>query len=284
MSRGIQKWSEEAITRLVKQGRGRGKGPTYIPWILTTDLYSDGRTHCIYSDKTGRSHELLSDGELNAFYMLEWARDVTDIREQFPLDRAVTQEIALKLGLHHPCYPKTHVPLVFTLDFLATRVRNGEPQLVCYSVKTMEDLNKHSVVERLEIERASCLAYEMEYHLLVKEQMPIKTISNIKWIRGAALNPDTPKETRQHLEEQMDLMVQDLRYKTPESTLADYCSGFDRRRGNEKGTGIRVVRLLLGQRVLTMDMNNPEPQQAPMSAFRLSALPGKLRGAGGTWA
>ena len=281
MSRGIQKWSEETIARLEKEGRGRGKGATYVPWILTTDLYSDGRTHSIYSEKTGRSHELLSDGELNAFFMLEWAKDVTDIREQFPLDREVTQEVAMKLGLHHPCYPKTHVPLVFTLDLLTTLVRNGEPQLVTYSVKTMEGLNKQSVVERLEIERASCQAYGMEYHLLVKEQMPVTTISNIKWIRGAALNPDTPDETRQHLEEQMDLMVEDLRHRTPDTTLVDYCCAFDRRRGNEKGTGIRVVRMLLGQRVLTMDMNNPEPQQAPMSAFRVSALPGKLRAAGG---
>ena len=60
------------------------------------------------------------------------------------------------------------------------------------------------------------------------------------------------------------------------------------RAGEQDGGALEVViiaeaaqRRLLGQRVLTMDMNNPEPQQAPMSAFRLSTLPGKLRAAGG---
>lgn len=281
MSRGIQRWSEEAIARLIKDGRGRGKLATYKPWIYTTELYSQGRTHCIYSDKTGRTHELLSDGELNAFLMLEWSKEVSDIREQFPLEREVTQEVASKLHLHHPCYPKTHVPLVFTLDFLVTRMCNGEPLLVAYSIKTMEDLDKQSVVERLEIERASAQAYGMEYHLLVKELMPSTTIANIRWIRGAALEPKAPDKARWHYEELMNLMVEDLRNKTPDIRLVDYCSDFDRRRGIEKGTGLRVARMLLAKRVLTMDMNNTEPQLALMPAFRLSALPGKLLLAGG---
>jgi hypothetical protein len=35
--------------------------------------------------------------------------------------------------------------------------------------------------------------------------------------------------------------------------------------------------MLMSQRTLSMDLNNPEPQLAHMDSFRLSALPGRLR-------
>ena len=45
---------------------------------------------CPYSYRTGRNHELLSDGENETFAMLEWRLDNADIREQFPLDRDIS--------------------------------------------------------------------------------------------------------------------------------------------------------------------------------------------------
>ncbi len=43
---------------------------------------------------TGRVHHLLSDIEFRSFLLFDWAEDVVDIREQFPLDRVATQRIA----------------------------------------------------------------------------------------------------------------------------------------------------------------------------------------------
>lgn len=281
MSRGIKKWTEEAITRLQREGRGKGRGPTYMPWVYITDMYSQGRTHELYSHKTGRQHQLLSDGERDAFVMLEWALDVIDIREQYPLPRDISLEIAHELGIRHPYYPGTHVPTVMTLDFLVTKLANGEEAPEAFSVKVQEDLNEPSVVERLEIERAICQSMGVPYRILVKERMPTVKVRNLMWIRDAQLDQDAVEPYPGFYDEHKARMVQDIAARQFDGTLVDYCTEYDRRYSVEPGTAIRVARMLLSSRALTMDLNNPQPQTAHMDCLQLSALPGRLRAVGG---
>ncbi|MDO9074134.1 MAG: TnsA endonuclease N-terminal domain-containing protein [Rubrivivax sp.] len=281
MSRGIKKWSEEAISRLQREGRGKGRGPTYTPWIYITDLYSQGRTHEMYSHKTGRQHQLLSDGERDAFIMLEWAQDVVDIREQYPLPRDITLELALEAGIRHPYYPGTHVPVVMTLDFLVTKVVNGQEVPEAFSVKVHDDLNDAAVVERLELERAICQATGMPYRLLVKERMPQVKLKNLRWIRDAQLDSNATEAFPGFYEEHKARMVQDMATRRFDGSLVDYCAEYDRRYSVEPGTGMRVARMLLSSRAITMDLNNPQPQVAHMDSFTLTALPGRLRSVGG---
>jgi hypothetical protein len=277
MSRGIQRWSEEAISRLQNEGRGKGRGPTYEPWIRITDFYSEGRTHEPYSHKTKRHHQLLSDGEYDAFVMLEWARNVVDIREQYPLDREISLEIAKELGIKHQYYPGTHIPLVLTVDLLVTKMCGAEETLEAFSVKVAADLENRTVIERLEVERATCQALSVPYHLLVKEHLPKTKLKNLGWIRSAQLDEDRTELYEGFYEEQKALMVQDIAAVRYDGSLVDYCTNYDRRYSVESGTGLRVARMLMSQRTLSMDLNNPEPQLAHMDSFRLSALPGRLR-------
>lgn len=103
------KWSEERITQLELEGRGKGAGADYKPWIRVSDFSSQGISRRMFSAKTGRHHELLSNGERNLFLLLEFCRDVTDIREQFPLDREETSSIAARLNIKHPVYLSARV-------------------------------------------------------------------------------------------------------------------------------------------------------------------------------
>lgn len=48
-----------------------------------------------------REHHLLSDLEFNYLCFCDWADNVDDIREQFPLDRDVTLQFAEELGIKH---------------------------------------------------------------------------------------------------------------------------------------------------------------------------------------
>lgn len=73
------------IDKIIKEGRGDGKGENYKPWIKIQDVPSLGRSSRISGIKTGRQHELLSDMERNYFLFLEYSDKVQDIREQFPL-------------------------------------------------------------------------------------------------------------------------------------------------------------------------------------------------------
>jgi hypothetical protein len=97
MGRGIKNWTEAVIERFEKEGRGKGTGAQYKPWLNIGDFASHGRTHNPLGIKTGRPHQLFSDNEYDFFLMLEWAADVVDIREQFPLPRDKTMEVAMQL-------------------------------------------------------------------------------------------------------------------------------------------------------------------------------------------
>ena len=74
MAKSQQSLSELQIVRRIKDGRGQGFGKQYRPWLYVQDVPSEGRSHRIYSHKTGRVHHLLSDLELAAFLVFEIGR------------------------------------------------------------------------------------------------------------------------------------------------------------------------------------------------------------------
>ncbi len=72
-------FDEQKIERFHKEGRGKGRGLDYQPWLTIRDVPSRG----LQGIKTGRMHHLLSDLECNLFYLLDWANSVADIRERY---------------------------------------------------------------------------------------------------------------------------------------------------------------------------------------------------------
>lgn len=77
---------------------------------------------------TGRMHHLFSDNEDHFFLMADYAAEVLDIREQFPLfPEDATREIARSMGIQHPKYPYSTTPVVVTTDFLAYSMPNWTP-------------------------------------------------------------------------------------------------------------------------------------------------------------
>ncbi|MGN7300625.1 hypothetical protein [Ferdinandcohnia sp. SAFN-114] len=59
----------------------------------------------------------MSNLERSYFYYLEWATNVIDIREQFPLERQETLEISTELNIPHPIDEDTKTPIVLTPIF-----------------------------------------------------------------------------------------------------------------------------------------------------------------------
>jgi hypothetical protein len=284
MSRGVKKWSEDHILKLQRAGRGQGRLASYIPWVWITDFYSKGRTHEVWGRKTGRTHQLLSDGEHHAFLLLQWAPDVVDIREQYPLDRDITREIAKSLDIRHPAYPGTHVPTVMTLDFLVTKVVNGSEAFEAFSVKTSEDLENRATVEKLEIERSSCEALGVPFRLLVKELLPLQKARTLKWIEDGELKELEPEPWEGFYADHMARMLHDIPMRRFDGALNDYCLEYDRRNSLTPGTALRVARMLLTHRAVNIDLNSAAPWQTPMGCVHLSALPGQLRSANGVHA
>lgn len=110
MSKRNAGWDEGKIERYFREGRGQGEGKDYKPWLAIQDVSSTGRVSRVKGWKTGRLHHLMSDNEKRYFFLLEWADNVVDIREQYPLDREKTADIAHRKHINHPVDQQTKTP------------------------------------------------------------------------------------------------------------------------------------------------------------------------------
>lgn len=142
------------MERWIKQGRGKGNGPDYLPWLRCWDVKSKGRKHRLPGILHDRILHLMSDLERNAVLHFERMPQVIDIREQFPLDREITRSIAKAMGVPHPADPGTKEHIVMTTDLLIDfRARDGRIVTRAFSVKQAKDLLDQRVQSKQEIER-----------------------------------------------------------------------------------------------------------------------------------
>jgi hypothetical protein len=274
------KWTEKKIAQLTSEGRGEGRGSTYLPWLDARMLSSTGRTRRLWSPMVGRVHQLFSDVEHRLFLALEWQRDITDIREQFPLDRDLTQDVARSLGIRHPYYPGGDVPTVMTVDFMVTRVRNGAEELVAFNAKRTEEAEDENSLVKLEIQRATCELLEIPHHLVFHTDIPEQNVKNIDWIRDSLPKPGDEEPRPGFWTSMTTRLSQSLARADGQARLAEFCAEFDGMHGVEAGTGLRAARMLMFERVLTVDLASVAIQDLPLSTFTVTGAGGKLRAMG----
>lgn len=151
---------------------GTGEGKDYVPYISTAKLNSLGTTSVIKDWKTGRGVHCMSQGEAYWYYILRWDDDNIDIREQYPMNKDETTEIAIKEGIQ----PAKGGTVVMTTDFLATR---ADGTLHAYSVKPNRDLDKRTM-ELLCVEKMYWNNRGVPYTLLFKTDVNRILVGNIR--------------------------------------------------------------------------------------------------------
>ncbi|HJV74895.1 MAG TPA: TnsA endonuclease N-terminal domain-containing protein [Noviherbaspirillum sp.] len=137
----------------------------------------------------------MADGEDHFFLMADYAKDVIDIREQFPLfPEECTQAIARHLGIRHPRYPHSKIPLVMTTDFLLTVIdATGHRSYRAISVKRAADLNgkrRKRILEKLEIERRYWQMRSVPWHLITNHDFDETMVTNLEWLHYVAVEHD----------------------------------------------------------------------------------------------
>ena len=284
MAGGHLKWTEKKIQRMEADGHGQGVGAASKPWIEVNMVSSLGRSRRVWSPKTDRTHHLLSDVEYRLFLALEWPTAITDIREQFPLDRDVTQDVARQLGIRHPYYPATQVPTVMTVDFLVTRIRDGCECLEAFNAKRTEEAEDENSLAKLEIQRATLELIEIPHHLVFHSDIPAQKVKNIDWIRDSLVKAGESEPRPGFWGSMTSRMTQALTKAAGASSvvsLSHFCTGFDATHGAEPGTGLRVARMLMFERILSVNLSAPNLVEAPVTDFVLTGSFGKLRAVGG---
>lgn len=270
MRTGPRKWTEDTVKQLQLEGRGKGKREKYCPWIKVTDVSSTGRSRRVHGIKCGREHHFLSDIEWNLFLLLEHSPDIIDIREQYPLDREITLEIAAMLGIRHPHYEGTRVPTVMTTDFLVTRVRDGKEVLEAFDAKHAAEAENERAIEKLQIQKAYHEGVGIPHRLVFHSAIPLTKARNIEWFRNAYAKPGEVGNFREVSKDACRKITAEFpSYSKRNTTLTNYCSDFDFRHGYEAGTGLRASQLLLANHELATDLNNPNLATLPLAAFRV---------------
>ena len=264
--------TEERIQKLIREGRGQGEGAAYQPFLRVNDLSSQGRCHRIWCEKFGRALQLFSDIEKAVALILSRARSVTNAYEQYPVDRSLSQAMALEAGIRHPTYPGTKVPVMMTLDFLAVVKNTNGRTKIGINVSTSDKAANPRAVEKLEIMRR-CLARQgFAHHVIFDTQIPKQLVRNIEWIGSARSHQREVLPYGGYLPEATERLLTHLSgLHFGERPLRLVCEEFDASTGDPPGTALRAARLLIDAYILNVDLNVADVHGMPMRAFSLSS-------------
>lgn len=239
--------------RCRKEGRGTGTGKNYKPELRIQDVASIGLATRDRGWKTDRIHHFMSQLEWFYFYSLEWSLEVLDIREQFPLSIEETLAIAKRLGIRHPADPKTKEPIVMTTDFVVTVGNANHNIQLARTIKYQNKLSSRRVMEKFEIERVYWTSRNVDWGIVTERDIPREFAGSVQWIHShrdlASLAPAT-EETVQKVEAYLAPKL--FSNTTPLRMLTEEC---DRTLTLPVGTSLAVVRHLLANRRLEIDMN-----------------------------
>lgn len=186
MARSRYEWTQAKFERYVKEGRGKGRGRNYKPWITIQDFPSVGRASRSPGWKSDRIHHLMSDWESRLFYLFEWSKEVQDIREQYPLlDLDLVMEIAKEMGIEYPVNRKSNTPYVLTSDFMLTVKQGKKSVQIARTFKVTKDLDKKRTIEKLELERRYWQKHDIDWAIVTEQEISKIFASNIQWIHPA---------------------------------------------------------------------------------------------------
>lgn len=259
MSKRATGWTEKKIAKYYKEGRGSGELSSYKPWLTVQDVPSRGRSHRPKGWKTHRIHQLLSDLEYNYFCLLEWTDDVIDIREQFPLNREITLNLAESKGIKHPTDPKTQTPIVMTTDFLLTVRRNNELISLARTIKPSEDINSERVIDKFEIERAFWENQGVNWGIVSENELQSNAIDNIQWFHKSYFD----NEFIDHV------IVNQLLYalSMQGQTIIKALTGFDEKYKLDNGTSLSLFKWMLAHKIIKIDIHKEIELKAETSTL-----------------
>jgi hypothetical protein len=244
---------------MIKEGRGKGEGAVYKPWLTVRDLPSLGRCSEIAGWKTTRIHHLLSKLETKYFYHLEWVDSIVDIREQYPLldkfdSYEETMDIAKEIGVNYPIIPGTRTPNVMTTDFLLTVDINGEHFLKARTIKYSKDLNDKRTLEKLEVERIYWERRDIDWKIITEKQINESLAFNVEYIHKCrtliGFDYITPGLIRKVNKALCD------KSNSQELTLAELTKEVDNEFDLKAGASLLIVKHLIANKVWIIDITN----------------------------
>ena len=252
----IRDWKDTTIKRFLKEGRGQGEQASYRPWLQVQDIASQGRSTRVFGNLTTRRvHHLLSDLQLNYFYLLEFDDQVIDIREQYPLLDFHEMGISIDQGLEKKLFDaKTKVPHVFTISFLVTRVdRNHNLFYEARVIKASSELEKKATLERLELQRRYFEKKNIDFGIITEKEINIQLSRNIGWALTAYDLQDYPELVRNYEFLKTDLLQYLSVFK--DVSFQHIFAKLEKSYQLNEGMCLILFKHLIATKMITMELN-----------------------------
>ena len=244
-------WNADIHRKYVREGRGRGWGDGYTPWIRIQDFASRGVVSRVKGITTGRVHHLMSNNELAYFYILDWSDNVTDIREQYPLsDLESAVKIAAQAGIRYPTDRTSGYPYVLTCDFMITTSDGSKAR----TIKASSELGDSRVIEKLEIERRYWLEQGVDWKIVTEHEISYQKAKNIEWLY-TALRFDVAEPISIPQIRMRDMLRQLLKIKS--YSIREAALMVEREFVLAEGMGLQLFKQLVLNKEITLNLNNP---------------------------
>ncbi len=214
-----------------------------------TTFSSKGRATRIYGYKTKRIHHLQSDNQLRLFLLLEWNDMVKNIEENVELkDLEIVIDNVEDLRLDKFSDKETGQLYQLHTNFLVTTKRDNVEEQVAISVKALSEIERRTVIEKMEIERRFWKNKSIPFYVVTEKEINKQLVDNIKWVRETLI--DKSIENKRELAEHLYYFLQENKQKKSNDVLAE----FDDSVGTKKGTALFIFRYLIGIKEIAVDM------------------------------
>jgi hypothetical protein len=262
--------TERKVQKYLKEGRGQGAGADYQPWLTIHDFPSIGRVHRIFGLTTGRIHHLMSDAEARYFTQCDWRDDISDIREQFPLERDMTYRLARQAGIRHPT-TTDGTPYILTTDFLLVSGYGASRKLIARTVKFENELNNPRVLEKFEIERRYWEEQGVDWGIVTEKELNHVLINNVDAVRGFADLTGFRERSTGCYQVASQLLI-NIIDKGSEATLSVVCKQIDETLDIEIGSTLISAKHLIAHKRVDTDMQDDTVfERRPLDAFSVKS-------------
>ena len=257
MARSRYHWTQAKFEQYVKEGRGKGRGKNYKPWITIQDFPSVGRASRSPGWKSERIHHLMSNWEWRLFYIFEWSQEVQDIREQYPLlDLDLAMEIAKEMGIKYPVNTQSNTPYVLTTDFMLTVKRGKKPIQIARTFKMTEDLSNKRTIEKLELERRYWKKQNIDWAIITEQEISEIFTSNIEWIYPAYHWKLPEMQNNENYYYFCNILKERLNNK--KFKISTIAATLDNDMDLEIGTSLSLFKHLVAKKEIIIDMFEPK--------------------------
>lgn len=217
--------------------------------LKVTTFSSKGRATRIYSYKTKRIHHLQSDNQLKMFLTFEWIDSIKDIKENVELkDLEATLYNVENLRLDKFMDKETGKLYQLHTNFLIKVFKKEKYEEIAVSVKSLSELERKTVIEKLEIERRYWKAKNIKFYLITEKEIDKQVVENIRWCREALIYNSIANKVE--IAEKLYYFLQ----KKKEDILQEALNEFDAEEDVENGTALFMFRYLIAVKEIHINM------------------------------